>query len=140
MTCPLLRIRGAAAWTIFIFGMLAFITGAMGLLFPEFLLRLLGFEILERGARSSGDYTLVFLIASSMASFNMGIYYILAAVNHVRPFFVWTVPFRLITFTVFTVVTISGLAPLKFLGIALWEGIGALATGFALLYERRSVR
>lgn len=137
MVCPLLRIRGAAAWTMFIFGILAFFTGFLGLLFPEFLLRLLGFEILDRNVRSSGDYTLVFLIASSMASFNMGIYYILAALNNVRPFFVWTVPFRLVTFTVFTIVAFSGLAPLKFLGIALWEGVGALATGLALLYERR---
>src|SRR5512141_2609260 len=91
-------IRDASGWTIFIFGVLALLLGLVGVLRPEFLLSLLGFAVLDRSARVGGDYTLVFMIASSMASFNMGVYYILAALNDLRQFYKWTVPFRCLTF------------------------------------------
>lgn len=138
MTCPSLRIRSLSGWTMFIFGALAFLLGAVGLLFPEALLKVLGFEVLDRSARLAGDYTLVFITTSSMASFNMGIYYVLAALNDLRKFYFWTVPFRLVTFTVFTLAVLNGLAPIRFLGVAIWEGLGALITGLALRYELQS--
>nr|BAL58287.1 hypothetical conserved protein [uncultured Chloroflexota bacterium] len=122
---------------MFFFGLLAFLLGAAGLIAPEILLRVLGFEILSREARLSGDYTLVFPIASSMASFNMGIYYMLAAFNELRPFYLWTVPFRLVTFTVFTLAVWRGLAPARFIGVAAWEGMGAILTGLALWYDKK---
>lgn len=138
MACPLLRIRSLSGWTMFVFGALAFLLGAIGLIVPEFLLQVLGFEVLPRSARVAGDYTLVFITTSSMVSFNMGIYYVLAALNDLRKFYVWTVPFRLVTFSVFTLAVLNGLAPTRFLGVAIWEGLGALITGLALWYEARA--
>ncbi|HLO28679.1 MAG TPA: hypothetical protein VK249_06075 [Anaerolineales bacterium] len=79
-------IRGASGWTMFIFGALALLLGLLGLIRPELLLSILGFTVLDRSTRLTGDYTLVFMIASSMASFNMGVYYILAALNDLRSF------------------------------------------------------
>ena len=132
---PKLRIRDASGWTMFIFGVLALLLGLVGLIWPESLLSLLGFTVLERAGRLEGDYTLVFLIASSMASFNMGAYYILAALNDNKQFYRWTVPFRCITPVVFTIAVLTGLAPVRFLGVAAWELTGAIATGLALWQE-----
>jgi Na+-driven multidrug efflux pump len=120
---------------MFIFGVLAMLLGLVGLLRPEYLLSLLGFTVLDRSVRVAGDYTLVFMIASSMASFNMGAYYVLASLNDNKQFYRWTVPFRCITPTVFTIAVLTGLAPVRFLGVAAWELIGAIATGVALWYE-----
>ena len=130
------RIRSASGWTMFIFGILAFLLGFLGLLRPEVVLSLLGFTVLDRTARATGDYTLVFVIAASMASFNMGVYYVLAAFNDMKQFFRWTVPFRLVTFTVFTITALTHLAPTRFIVVGAWEGLGALATGLALYFER----
>lgn len=127
-----LNIKDASGWTMLIFGILALLLGILGLIRPEILLSLLGFTVLDRTARVAGDYTLVFMTASSMASVNMGIYYILAALNDVKQFYKWTVPFRCVTFTVFTLAVITGLAPVKFLGVGIWELVGAIATGIAL--------
>lgn len=135
-----LRIRNVSGITMLIFGLLALALGLIGLLRPETTLAILGFETLERTARSSGDYTVVFLTASSMASFNVGVYYVLAALYNLKVFFWWTVPFRMVTFTVFTGAVLSGIAPQAFIGVAIWELVGALATGAALLYERQRGR
>ena len=132
-----LKIRDAAGWTMFIFGALALLLGLVGLIRPEFLLSMLGFTVLDRAARVSGDYTLVFMIASSMASFNMGVYYILAALNDVKQFYRWTVTFRCVTFVVFTAAVLTNLAPARFLGVGAWELAGAIATGLALRSENR---
>ena len=132
------KIRDASGWTMFIFGVLALLLGFLGLIRPELLLSILGFTVLDRAARAAGDYTLVFMIASSMASFNIGAYYILAALNDLKPFYKWTVPFRCVTPTVFTIAVITGLAPVRFLGVAAWELSGAIATGLALWYENRN--
>jgi hypothetical protein len=130
-----LGIRDTSGWTMFIFGLLALLLGLTGLLRPESLLSILGFNIIPWSARTSGDYTLVFMIASSMASFNMGIYYLLAAFNDLKPFYRWTVPFRAVTFTVFTIAVSVGLAPARFFIVGLWELIGGIATGSALHRE-----
>ncbi len=127
-----LKIRDAAGWTMFVFGSIALLLGLLGLLRPEILLSLLGFEVLDRAARTAGDYTLVFMTASAMASFNIGVYYMLAALNDLKPFYKWTVPFRCLTFLVFTFVVLTGLAPARFLGVGIWELAGAIATGLAL--------
>jgi len=132
-----LKIRDASGWTIFIFGALAFLFGTLGLLRPELILSTLGFSVVERAARSTGDYTLVFLIASSMASFNIGIYYMLAALNDIKQFYRWTVPFRCVTFVVFTIMVLTNLAPAPFFGVGAWELAGAIATGLALRSENR---
>lgn len=130
-----MKIRDASGWTMFIFGVLAILLGFVGLIRPEILLSLLGFDVVERAARATTDYTIVFMTASSMASFNMGIYYVFAALNDVKIFYRWTVPFRTVTFVVFSTVVILGIAPQKFLGVAVWEFAGAIATGIALYLE-----
>ncbi|MEN3611295.1 hypothetical protein AAH979_17245 [Plantactinospora sp. ZYX-F-223] len=129
--------RSAAGWTIAVFGGLALLLGAVGLVRPEWLLAMLGFEVLEPADRVAGDYTRTFVAASSMASFNMGVYYLLAAWTQWRSFFRFTVLFRLLTFTVFTILVLTEVAPGRFFGVALWEGLGAVATAAGLWYDRR---
>lgn len=131
------KIRDVSGWTMFIFGILALILGLIGLLRPEFVLTLLGFSVVDRSSRVAGDYTLVFMIASSMASFNMGIYYVLASLNNVKSFYKWTVPFRCVTFILFTTAVLTGLAPGRFLSVGAWELTGAVTTGWALWQEKR---
>jgi phage-related minor tail protein len=65
----------------------------------------------------------------------MGAYYVLAAFHNLKSFYRWTVPFRAVTFTVFTGSVILGLAPQRFLMVGAWELVGAMATGAALYYE-----
>ncbi|MEU4777955.1 hypothetical protein [Micromonospora sp. NPDC023633] len=127
--------RSAAGWTIAVFGVLALLMGAVGLVWPEALLRLLGFEVPE--TRAIGDHTGTFLVASSMASFNMGVYYLLATATEWRPFFRFTVVFRLVTFTVFSIVVLADIAPGRFFGVAAWEGLGAVATAVGLWWDDR---
>ncbi|MEU7893701.1 hypothetical protein AB0B45_12635 [Nonomuraea sp. NPDC049152] len=130
--------RSVAGWTIAVFGLLAFTLGLFGLIRPDDLLGLLGFQVVE--ARGPGDYTKVYMAASSMAAVNMGVYYMLAAASDWTPFFRWTVPFRLVTFVVFTTLVVTGAAPAEFFGVGLWEGLGALVTGLALWREGRLVQ
>jgi hypothetical protein len=118
-----------------VFGVLAAALGVVGLVSPAAQLSLLG--LAAPGERAAGDFTPAFMTASSMAALNMGVYYVLAALADWRAFFRWTVPFRLLTCTVFTVAALSGRAPGVFVGVGLWEGAGAVATGAALLLERR---
>lgn len=131
----MLKIKDASGWTMFIFGVIALLLGLLGLLRPETLLSILGFPVLDRVTRAAGDYTLVFITASSMASFNIGVYYILAAINNMKQFYKWTVPFRGLTFLVFTTVVFTGLAPARFIAVGAWELTGAIATGLALRSE-----
>ncbi len=128
--------RTLSGWTMFIFGFLALLLGLVGLVQPEATLALLGIDVIEQANRGDGDYTLMFVTASSMASFNMGVYYILASFIHWKPFFLWTVPFRMVTFVVFVLAVSREIAPTAFLGVAVWELAGALLTGAALLWER----
>jgi hypothetical protein len=132
------KIRDASGWTIFIFGILALLFGLIGLIRPEIILSALGFESMDRALRASGDYTLIFITAASMASFNIGAYYILASLNDLKIFYRWTVPFRIVTFTVFTVAVFSKIAPINFIGVGIWELAGAISTGVALYLEDRN--
>ncbi|MGW1545116.1 hypothetical protein ACWCPM_33730 [Streptomyces sp. NPDC002309] len=127
--------RSPSGWTMAVFGVLAAAMGAVGLVAPDALLVLMGFPAGE-GSRAPGDNTLVFVTASSMAALNMGVYYVLAALSDWKAFFRWTVPFRLLTCAVFTLAVIGGRAPAGFLGVGVWEGVGAVATGAALRHER----
>jgi hypothetical protein len=134
-----LQLRNLSSWTIFIFGFMAAVLGLLGLIRPEWTLGLMNLPAIERAARPAGDYTLMFITASSMASLNVGIYYVLAALSNWKAFYGWTVPFRMLTFTVFTLAVVNGIAPAGFLAVAVWELIGALLTGAALLRERGQV-
>ncbi|MGV9451620.1 hypothetical protein [Streptomyces sp. NPDC003635] len=129
--------RSPSGWTISVFGVLAAALGGVGLIAPDALLTVMGFPDPDGSGRAEGDHTLVFVTASSMAAVNMGVYYVLAAASDWKAFFRWTVPFRLLTCTVFTLAVIGDRAPAAFLGVGLWEGLGALLTGAALRYEAR---
>ncbi|MGW4466107.1 hypothetical protein [Micromonospora sp. NPDC004704] len=129
--------RSAAGWTIAVFGVLALVLGLVGLIRPEALLRLLGFEVIDAADRASGDYTRTYIAASSMAAVNMGVYYLVAVHTEWRAFFRFTVFFRLVTFSVFTTLVLTDSAPGKFFGVAAWEGLGAVATGVGLWLDSR---
>ncbi len=129
--------RSAAGWTIAIFGIMAVLFGILGLVSPDATLAGLGFETLAPDERAPGDYTRVYLAASSMASLNMGVYYLVAAATEWRPFFRFTVSFRLLTLVVFSSLVLLDVAPGRFVAVALWEGIGAVATGVALFFDAR---
>lgn len=129
--------RTAAGWTMAVFGVIAVLLGAVGVVWPEALLTVLGFEVIPVEERAAGDYTHVFVAASSMASLNMGVYYLVATATEWRPFYRFTVVFRLLTFTVFSMLVLADQAPGRFFGVALWEGAGAVATGLGLLHDRR---
>ena len=45
--------------------------------------------------------------------------------------------FRLVTFTVFTLTVLADVAPGRFFGVAVWEGLGALATAVGLWWDAR---
>lgn len=136
MSAMTLQIRNLSGWSILIFGVLAVVLGLVGLIRPEWTLGLLNLAVMEREDRAPADYTLMFVTASSMASFNMGVYYVLAALGNWKAFFTWTVPFRIVTFAVFTLAVVNGIAPAGFIAVAAWELIGALLTGAALYRER----
>ena len=129
-------LQNRSRWTMFIFGFLAFILGVAGLKDYKNLLKQMGFDAIDdEETRAKHDYTPVFVTTSAMASVNMGIYYMLAAWFNVRQFFYWTVPFRMVTFVVFTTAVVQKRAPLKFLTVPIWELVGALLTGWALWSE-----
>ena len=96
-----------AGWTIAAFGLAALLLGAVGLVSPAALLASMGFTHDGTAARAADDYTLVFARTSAMASFNMGVYYLLAAAKDWTAFFAFTVAFRLVTFTVFTALVLT---------------------------------
>lgn len=129
--------RSPSGWTMAVFGVLAAVLGVLGLVSPDALLTAMGFDPVPGSRRAPGDHTLVFLTASSMAALNMGVYYVLASLADYKPFFRWTVPFRLLTCAVFTLAVLTGRAPAGFLGVGLWEGLGAVVTAAALRHESR---
>ncbi|WP_370411654.1 hypothetical protein [Streptomyces fradiae] len=129
--------RSPSGWTMAVFGVLAAALGVVGLVSPDTTIRLMGLTPIPGADRAADDHTLLFLTASSMAALNMGVYYVLAALADWKAFFRWTVPFRLLTFSVFTLAVVTGRAPAGFLGVGLWEGLGALVTGAALWCETR---
>src|SRR3712207_4176180 len=53
--------RTAAGWTIAIFGVMALLSGVVGLVSPDTTLGGLGFETLAPGERAAGDHTRVFM-------------------------------------------------------------------------------
>ncbi len=103
-----MKIRDASGRTMFIFGIMAFLLGVLGIVRPELQLSMLGFEVVDR-----------------------------ATLNDVKTFYYWTVPFRGLTFIVFTTIVILGIAPLKFIGVPIWKLTGAIAMGIALARETK---
>jgi len=119
-------------YTILVFGLMAFVVGAAGLLWPSFTMKAVGFPSSMVDSSECWPHWM----AVSIAATNMGAYYILAARANVKAFFRWTVPFRMLTCTVFAWAVFSGKAPASpYLTTSIVEGLGALSTGLALWYE-----
>ncbi len=129
------RPQTPADWAMAVFGVMAVLLGAVGLVSPEATLRLLSLPAPSPTQRASVDLTRAFVTAASMASFNVGIYYLLAVGARFVPFYRWTVPFRTLTFLVFTLAVWRGIMPAAFLGVAAWELLGALTVAWTLRYE-----
>ena len=130
-------IRNLSSLVMLISGGAALLVGVIGVVEPDVVLSLLGLEVMDGSQRASHDYTLIFVVVSSVISMNMGVYYALASLSNLKAFYGWTVAFRCVTFVLFAVGVLSGYAPTRFLIVALWELVGAIATGIALGYERR---
>jgi hypothetical protein len=118
-------------------GIAALLVGVVGVVEPDAVLFLLGLKVVGGSQRVSHDYTRIFILVSSVVSMNVGVYYTLAALSNLKEFCSWTVAFRCVTFVLFTVGVLSGYAPTSLLIVALWELVGAIATGAALGYERK---
>ena len=130
-------IRNVSSLVMLISGIVALLLGVIGIVEPDVVLRLSGFEVVENSERASHDYTLIFILASSVVSMNIGVYYTLAALSNLKEFYGWTVAFRCVTFILLAVGVLSGYAPAGLLIVAFWELAGAIATGIALYYERK---
>jgi hypothetical protein len=137
MVPPSYRIRNVSSLMMLVSGIAALLVGVVGVVEPDVVLSLLGFEVVEDSQRASHDYTLIFILASSVVSMNVGVYYTLAALSDLKEFYSWTVAFRCVTFVLFAVGILSGYMPTSLLIVAFWELAGAIATGIALSYERR---
>ncbi len=129
------RPQTPADWAMAVFGVMALLLGAVGLISPEATLRLLSLPAPSPAERASVDLTRGFVSAASVASFNMGVYYLLAVGARFVPFYRWTVPFRALTFLVFTLAVWRGVMPAAFFGVAAWELLGALTVAWTLRYE-----
>ena len=103
----------------------------LGLIRPEILLSILGFSVLDH---SLGPPVITprFYDRFIHGFIRIGVYYVLAALNNMKQFYAWTVPFRCITFVVFTAAALTDAAPTRFIGVGAWELSGAIATGIAL--------
>ncbi|CAF1305613.1 unnamed protein product [Adineta ricciae] len=126
--------------TILIFGLTAIVTGLLGLTSPEIMLHLMNFSVIDRSTRQDGDYTLAFLTCSSVASLNMGVYYLVAVWTQWIKFYQFTVIFRLVTVTVLMLAVKNGHAPTGLVGVVIWELIGALTTAAALWHDAKNRR
>jgi hypothetical protein len=106
-----------AAYTIYAFGITAFIAGLSNLLFGNSALDNFGLP----------DACLPAMYGNALAAIAMGIYYTLAAYQENHLFFALTVPMRTLTAVIFW--RLGG--PWKPAGV--WEGFGAALTGLALV-------
>ena len=121
-------------WMTLAFGVMALLLGMVGILRPELVLLQLGLGAAERAGH---HYTLVLFLASSVLSLIMGGYNILGAFNNLERYDPWTVPFRGLAFTVFTIGVLIHLAPARFMLVAARELVGAVAAGVAVYYQRQ---
>ncbi|MCJ1359996.1 MAG: hypothetical protein MMC33_009999 [Icmadophila ericetorum] len=116
------------AYTIYTFGLSALLSGTFALLQPSEFLKTFTLPLPATAAPPLG-----------LAAIAMGLYYTLAAYQENRAFFVLSVPMRLLTTAVFWRMGAGeGLAwQGGWRGAAVWEGVGALGTGIALLIGGR---
>ncbi|TVY89783.1 hypothetical protein LAWI1_G003748 [Lachnellula willkommii] len=111
------------AYTVYLFGLTAFIAGITHLLSPTSATTSLG---LPNSCISATN-------GNSLAAIAMGIYYTLAAWQENRTFFKLTVPMRCLTALVFWGQDGGTGGQWRWRLAGVWEGGGALVTGCALL-------
>ena len=107
-----------SALPIAVFGVTALLAGLSSLLSPSLSLQFLQLPLAA----------LPSLYGNGVASTAMGIYYLLAAYQENKAFFIATVPVRFMTTVVFWTRS-------QWRTAAIWEGTGAALTAVALLWE-----
>ncbi|MFC8827375.1 hypothetical protein ACFT9I_18760 [Streptomyces sp. NPDC057137] len=126
--------RTATDWTIAVSGVLALTMGAAGLIRPDKQLEMMGDNPDERGP---GDHTPAVLATSSIAAVNMGWLYLRGVKKDWPGFPAFTVGARSLMAAGMVGLMATGRAPKSFKAAALWEGLGAAATGAAIIWDRR---
>ncbi|QDS76460.1 hypothetical protein FKW77_004777 [Venturia effusa] len=114
----------AAALTIAMFGLSCLLVGISTLITPS---KIIADFLLPADALPT-------VYGNGLAATGMGLYYLLAAYQENRAFFVATVPMRLLTTTIFSILGGPWTLP------AIWEGAGALTTLVALFFGRSQKR
>lgn len=112
------------AFSIALFGFTSLIAGISTLISPS--------KFIVNFSLPAGALPTVY--GNGLAATAMGLYYLLAAYQENRAFFIATVPMRLLTTMVFA--NLGGPWKLP----AVWEGIGALTTLAAIFWERSRKR
>ena len=108
-----------AAYTMLAFGVTSFASGLYTLTNPTSFISNFSLPIGSEGS----------VRGNALAAIAMGIYYTLSVYQENRAFYLATVPMRLFTATVFSFQGGAWTVP------AAWEGIGALTTAAALLFD-----
>mmetsp|Transcript_19254 Transcript_19254/g.23430 ORF Transcript_19254/g.23430 Transcript_19254/m.23430 type:complete len:212 (-) Transcript_19254:996-1631(-) len=124
------KIEYRSQHAMFWFGIGSLLLGVISLVWPTFMSMLLSINF--PSDKQSYELVETFVRISSVFVINIGAYYMYASIIHNSSFYAITVPIRLFTFTVLMLLIISGLVPAGFLGLAVWEGIGALWLAHAL--------
>jgi hypothetical protein len=114
----------APAFTIALFGFTSLIAGVSTLVSPS--------QFIDNFSLPADALPTVY--GNGLAATGMGLYYLLAAYQENRAFFIATVPMRLLTTTVFA--NLDGPWRLP----AIWEGVGAITTLAAVVWERSRKR
>eukprot|EP00698_Gefionella_okellyi_P000201 TRINITY_DN10175_c0_g2_i1.p1 TRINITY_DN10175_c0_g2~~TRINITY_DN10175_c0_g2_i1.p1 ORF type:complete len:150 (+),score=19.34 TRINITY_DN10175_c0_g2_i1:61-510(+) len=127
------NLSSQAAISMFVFGLTALVNGVLGILFEDTYARTFNLGIINNVLDSP------LLRAANVAAFNMGWYYVLCALAGNKFFFAITVPFRCVTFALFSITAWQqgGATGRTMLMTAVIELAGALWTAWGLLYDRR---
>eukprot|EP00928_Gymnodinium_smaydae_P027245 TRINITY_DN21125_c0_g1_i2.p1 TRINITY_DN21125_c0_g1~~TRINITY_DN21125_c0_g1_i2.p1 ORF type:complete len:368 (+),score=49.25 TRINITY_DN21125_c0_g1_i2:48-1106(+) len=112
------RMPSCTAWSMYPFGVMAFVLGAVFLIVPNLMLLGLGVQPALDDARSQGALTLLFVRLTSVAAINVGILYCVVSYCEVSRFFEITVPCRLLTCLCFSTLYLAGKAPKGLLAVA----------------------
>ncbi|CAF1357963.1 unnamed protein product [Rotaria sordida] len=100
------------------FGLISVISGFFGLIYPEMILEIMHLTVVDRSVRQSADYTITFLICLSIASFNIGLYYLIAVWYRWKKFYKLTVMFRFLTFFVLALTIANNSLPKCLIAVA----------------------
>ncbi|WP_394619712.1 hypothetical protein JNUCC0626_11605 [Lentzea sp. JNUCC 0626] len=129
-----LREYRVADWTVAVAGVIAFGLGVLGLVDQDSQLSAVG---LDPAAHPAADPLRVTMTSASVAALNTGAVYVLGVAQGWRWLPALTVATRTAQAAGFLVMIATGVAPVSYVGAAVWEAAGAVITAGALLWERR---